>query len=450
MTRLWISILLLGGGWLSPRSDLVTTTPAVERSSDLYSVAIASKHVELPLLVTTERVGVKTVLQAMVTPAPPSTAQYSWVVGGQRIKTYWHDIDDPTRHLPVPLTASDLKFQAVSFFWTAEANPVTVSVVVTIDGVAYSESIDFDVRHDPDANYAIYTRDGQADRAPNGPSGTYSLLQSHFAWHLGGLMTNGEPPLGSSIGGNWGERDASGVLFGPGFNGVSFLNWHRSLLSAHGAWRSTFNIGGPDLATPVFGVPPMPEYLKAIPEYSSDLAQTRSQHLGYVRLGEFQNENELGRAVADPWHSYSHFLLSFYGYSFMAYQNYAPRTLNSVFWRYHTLLDTVRANYQPDQAAVLTTIPVANATVPAPTQITVAFDRKVSANAPSGNLVQLLASALTVNGSPATNVVDAGPTELRYQIYSFTGFAPPSPGVVTITLSGTASYAGSTWRIKVP
>jgi hypothetical protein len=73
----------------------------------------------------------------------------------------------------------------------------------------------------------------------------------------------------------------------------------------------------------------------------------------------------------------------------------------------------------------------------------------VSANAPAANTVQLRPQALAVNGSPATLLTDSGPAEIRYQVYTFTGFAPPGFGPVSVVLIGTPSYAGGAWEFKV-
>jgi hypothetical protein len=190
----------------------------------------------------------------------------------------------------------------------------------------------------------------------------------------------------------------------------------------------------------------MPSYLSTVPAVT---ATDKSPLYGYVRLGEFQNLDQLGRDVVHPWHNLGHGAVTNAGFPLMAGLD-SPGSKQNVFWRWHTTVDGPRLNFKKDLAKVISRTPDAGTTVTGgPTQITIAFDKKVSSASPPTNTIQLVPGALTVNGSAATMLTDAGSSSSSFMVYTFSGFTKPGTGKVTVKLSGTASYEPKTWEFTV-
>jgi hypothetical protein len=386
---------------------------------------------------TDESVAVKTDLKAKVTPALTGLS-YLWSIGGTAIKTYEHDIDEASEHIPIALGAGDLDDQEVSFFWTAEGDPLTVTVQVGNGTVECEASVQFKVEHKSDPNREVYCNDGgDNDLNPNGESDVYRTLFAHGNWHLGLLMDNLEPPVQSGT--EWGDDRPDWAL---NYNGSAFLLWHRALIDAHMAWRATFNVPAISSSGPIPPPEPnpRPDFLLATPPVDSTV---ESRVYGYVRLGEHQDLDELGREIVEPWHNQGHVAIG----GDMAFCATSPRAPSDVFWRWHWHIDEVRQQWTPDQASVTTVSPASGSTVTSvPTEIVVNFDKRVSMNnGQTTNAIKITADKLTVNGSAATGIADNGGATSKFKSYKFTGFTAPGEGTVNVVLTGTASYAGTSW-----
>jgi len=409
--------------------------------------------IDAAMVQDTEFVGLQTRLRADIKPASASN-DIQWTIGGSRIKTFEHDIDNPAEHKTVMLDAADLEESEVSFFWTATGMNHDVKLEVMPAGFSKTCLLDLEflVENDPDPSSTFYCNrdDVHSDEraSPNGETDIYRVLDSHHAWHAGGNMANGEGAAGSAP--SWGDVPG----FGAGYNGTAFLRWHRFFLESHASWRSTFGLAAVSGSAP--GALPTPEYLKAMPPGNS---LEESRYYGYVRLGEFQDVDQLGRDVVSPWHNSGHGVLAratgdriMGGFS-------SPATIDNTFWRWHGDIESVHAAWRrltiPDRAAVSTTIPAAGPAVAGPlTEVIITFSKPISSEvhldaAQLGrNPGALRASALTVNGQPATRLRDMSPSTTRFRVFRFTGF-PDATGSVNIVLSGTTSHAASSWTVTV-
>lgn len=408
------------------------------------SVEIADEDgTVLSSVVTSEQVAVRTELQALASPAGFTGTTFSWTVEGERIKDYDHDIDEPARHNPEPAAAGDLIGRAISFFWTEDNAGVDVSVDVAMPtGATCSDTETFAVGRSGDINFDVYTVDGDEDRTPG-----YDVLGGHGSWHFG-MPVDGETPPFSDPEGYWGDRD---MFSRPNvYNGSAFLEWHRTFIDAHVAWRNTFNAGGFVGPPRPPGAPFKPQYLERTP---APISPEPSRVYNYVRLGEYQDLDQLGRDVVDPWHNTGHEEIAMAGFVRMRDIADSPGTQQDSFWKWHSLVDEPRSDWLAgggaDRADVVSTVPAAGATVSAaPEEIVIGFGRRVSVNAPDENTVQIGADKLTVNGEPATTIADAG-TTTRYMVYSFSGYPAPEAGTVNVELEGTAGYSGTSFTFTL-
>jgi len=383
-------------------------------------------------------VAVRKRLKARLTPADPG-ASYKWEVGGDRIKTYEHRIDDPAKHKSIDLTAADLSASDVSFFFTKEGNNIPIQVSVNIGGFTCSKTVLFNAIKDTDSNFNIYAEDADKDKTPD-----YKLLEGHGDWHRGQNVNGAVPPFASAAppaaAPGWGDNG----MFEATYAGDAFLLWHRALIDAHLKWRGTFNIGGLIGPNPPPGTPPKPEYLKVDPDTKSI---EESDVYNYVRLGEFQSLAELGADVVSPWHNQGHVdIMAATGFARMGGFD-SPGAQEDTFWKWHSIVDEPRRDWKTDQAAVAGVDPAEKVTVhAAPTKITISFDKKVSHHESDlKNKIQITPGMLKVNGSAATSVRDVGTTS-KFMVYEFSGFAAPAQGEVTVDLTGTASYGGKSYK----
>lgn len=455
-----------------------------------------------------------------------------WTIGGQRIKSYDHDVDEVTpqspstggdpdparhRHMQIPLTASDLTTTTTNgmyFFWQAPTN-VSVTLTVSKGFFARQANLVFDVAQLSDASRDLYTwlavydtvnynnmDDADARRSPDGLLLTNKVLKSHAHWHSespadlqpgqvpGTTMADGEGPVpfypsisngqtnwSDPYGGEsyWGDLDRLRLTY----NGSAFLQWHRAFLDAHIAWRNSFNV--PAVQVGVFPDIPanernyttnnlrLPEYLKqnpspwppAPPQNDTGHTPYSSIHR-YVRLGEFQNLDQLGRGLEPAWHAAGHNALFYADSAQLMGSLLSPGAANDIFWKWHARVDEARYNWMamgaPDVAQITTLSPAPGAVVTGPvTSIIIAFDNKVSAGimdaatmkftpaSDANNAIQIKASRLTVNGNAATELFDGGGSTSRYTVFEFRSFTTPAAGTVTVVLTGTASYAGTNW-----
>jgi hypothetical protein len=414
----------------------------------------------------------ETALKAKVTPAGLKGLKYQWTVTGSAIKTYNHRTDIPAAHKEIDLTDKDKIKEDLSFFWTnvTDANKTAVTLKVTKDSTTCDATLDFTVKQDPDPSKNIYCKNpASPETNPNGLSGWYQIVESHQNWHIYSKMDNGKNPSeftedpveskpepGKGKANVWG--DAAGVDLDT--NGRAFLLWHKALMDSHFKWRDTFHVGQVKGAAP--GAPDPQEYLKQPPDNNSE---DRSRIYGYVRLGEFQNEWELGRDMDEPWHNSGHDAISkalggdteMGGYG-------SPGAKENQFWKWHMAVDVPRLMYKPDQAEPKLESPADKGKVAvAPTEVIITFNKRVSFATPAfdgavRNKVQLTAGKLKLLDSKgkliaATKLEDIGQTQAtksRFMVYKFSGFAAaPAAGPVTIELKGTASYKGNTWTFTI-
>ncbi len=205
------------------------------------------------------------------------------------------------------------------------------------------------------------------------------------------------------------------------YPGELFLNFHFNILTAHRAWRSLFHI------PPVAGENPS----FARPSYLTTIGGTaKSPIYEYVRLGECASLDEAGEITVRPWHNAGHEALGLAG-SDMGSLAVAVRSANNLFWRWHGVVDEVRADWAPDKAQVVAMQVVDRRTV------RVTFDRPVSFAAPAANNAQLNKTHLTAGNRQASNV-----TTTDHMTFTFT-IAIPLQRPVTLTLAGTRGFADS-------
>ncbi len=399
-------------------------------------------------------VGIEQTLLAKVTPAIDG-AEYEWTIGAPVLRTYEHDIQIASKHKPIALDAKDRSGPKVSFYWTKPQDSVEVSVRVRRGAEQQTAKVAFTLRLPRDPNRDIYSyADDDPIRNPNGLSATYASSKSHRNWHLGQHMSDGELPVFSLIFGSetktlWGDlgsRNDPARLFGLDYNGVALLQWHGSFLNAQRAWRRTFHI--PDYETdPPHGGLPIEEYLKRVPDEKS---ASQSRLYGYVRMGEYQNLDQLGKDAVHPWHNRGHTGISRWNREpRMDDQAVSPPARDDFFFRWHTIVEEVGLAFGPDQATVATKFPEEGATVTDGSSVFVAFDKKVSANGPASNTIQFAAGKVMVNGKPATTVTDIGGQSFPFTIYQISGFPTPDEGPVKVDVAGTLSYKGASWSFTL-
>lgn len=393
-------------------------------------------------------VGIEQTLAAKVTPADEG-AEYEWTVSAPVLRTYEHDSQKPEKHKPIPLTAKDRSGSHFSFFWTKPQDGAEVRVRVKKGADEVVATATFVIRVPRDANRDIYSfADNDPRRNPNGLNASYCISKDHRNWHLGINMANGEPPVFGTmkdpveraVWGDIGYENDPARMFGLDYNGSGLLGWHGAFLDAQRAWRHTFHV--PLLETAPPGGLPIPECVKRVPDPKQPVA---SRLYGYVRMGEYRNLDQLGRDAVHPWHNRGHTHISLVNHEpFMDDHTISPPGKNDLFFRWHTIVEEVRRALGPDQAAVLATFPAEGQTVGDAAAVYVAFDKKVSANAPAANKLQLAPGNVTINGKPATAVVDAG-ENTHAVVYRVTGFPVPAEGAVKVEVTGTAGYKGASW-----
>ena len=198
-----------------------------------------------------EYVAVQTKLKAKVTPAGIAGLTYQWTVGGTRIKTYEHDVDEDAKHNPIALAAADLQNDNVAFYWQAVGNPIAVKVKATKGAAKHEATVNFNVTNmknafgDPDSNKMVYARGGKLEKYnPNGVGKAYDILESHRNWHNDPQMKmdNGDVPV-------FPQRKAAVRIPGvteacsPRPTMVAPFSRHRAFIDSHLAWRGTFNQG---------------------------------------------------------------------------------------------------------------------------------------------------------------------------------------------------------------
>lgn len=398
-------------------------------------------------------VGIEQTLVAKVTPAVEG-AEYEWAVAAPVLRTYEHDAQKAEKHKPIALSEKDRSGPHLSFFWTRPQDGAEVRVRVRKGGEEATATAAFVVRLTRDPNRDVYSfADNDPRRNPNGLKATYAITKNHRLWHLGLKMDNGDTPVFAvmkdpaekAVWGDVGYQRDPARMFGLDYNGGGLLGWHGAFLDAHRAWRRTFHVPLMDTAWP--GGLPVPEYLKSVPDPK---AAEVSRLYGYARAGEYQNLDQLGKDACHPWHNRGHTSISRVNNEpFMDDHTISPPGKNDLFFRWHAVVEEVRRQLGPDRAAVTATFPADGQTVGEAPAVLVAFDRKVSANAPAANTVQLAAGKVTVNGKPATAVADAGGDGLHAVVYKVTGFPAPADGAVKVELAGTAGYKGHTWTFTL-
>jgi HEAT repeat protein len=398
--------------------------------------------------------GIEQTLVARLAP-PGEGAEFEWSVSAPALRTYEHDVQDVTRHRPVPLGEGDRKGRQLSFFWTGPRDGAEVTVRARRGGETASARVVFDVRLPRDTNRDLYSfSDTDRRRSPNGTSGNYAITRDHRHWHLGLKMGNGDLPVfaaledagGKLVWGDLGYRDNPARLFDLDYNGATFLGWHGAALDAHRAWRRTFHVPGTETATPP-GALPIPGYLRRVPDAKSS---DRSRLYGYVRAGEMQDLDQLGREAVHPWHNRSHTGISRTNHEpLMDNHGKSPPAKNDLFWRWHGVVEEVRRALGPDRASITAVYPEGGAVVAGAHALYLAFDRKVSSNAPPANKVQLAPALLRVNGKPATAVADVGGEEAPFVLFRLTGFPAPAEGPVKVELAGTPGIAEHSWTFTV-
>jgi HEAT repeat protein len=398
-------------------------------------------------------VGIEQTLLARVTPSVEG-AEFEWSLDAPAIRTYEHDIQRADRHRPIPLEEADRTRQRFSFFWTRPQDGAEVSVRVRKGAECRTAKVAFNVRVLRDSNRDIYTfADNDPLRNPNGLSATYAMLLWHRNWHTGQKMSTGDRPVFLQlkdrgeplVWGDVGYRDDPARMWGLDYNGGAFLRWHGAILGAHRAWRQTFHVPDFDAAPP--NTLPTPEFFKRVPGANS---AEKSRLFGYVRIGEFQDADELGKEVVHPWHNIGHVAVSREaGEPRVDDHSVSPSSRDDLFYRWHTIVDNVHRTVGPDQAVVTAVFPEDGMTVSDASSVYLAFDRKVSANAPASNTVQLASGKLTVNGRPATTIADMGGDRLPFVLYRLTGFPAVEDGPVKVELTGTPGYQGTSWSFSL-
>jgi hypothetical protein len=276
----------------------------------------------------------------------------------------------------------------------------------------------------------VYCVDADEDKSPG-----YDILTGHADWH-GGDPVNGENPADS--GAAWGDAGVRSTAY----NGSAFLLWHADFIASHLAWRGEFNFGGYKNPQIPDGTPATPSYLLTTPP---NVATDESNVYKYVRLGEFQSRDELGRDVVSPWHNNGHGAIATASAEALMNSFSSPGSGKDTFWKWHTIVDEPNRNWRTDQATPTMTPAVGAAVTSLANGIIITFDKKVSTSGGAGgtaNTIRLTAGALKVNNVAATTMLDNDGTN-KFTQFKFTGFTIPPAGEVTVILTGTASFQGS-------
>jgi len=398
---------------------------------------------------TDEKVSIRARLATVITPAALSSAStaWKWTIGGDRIKTFEHDIDEAAKHKETALAAGDLEKADVKFFWQKESKPGFHQVTVMVSVTPYTTircitnfSVDDPV--DPSRNvYCSYSSARDADRVPNGEGKTFDVLLAHENWHEVKPMDDGDAPV-----------ESVGEIFGgipETNNGQAFLLWHWEFLKAHLAWESTFNF----VAAPAFNyAPPKPKYLTKAPTGKAEY----SDQYKYVRIGEFQNLQELGQDTNLPWHGNGHANEEANGDPDMGTLR-SPGAVGRKFWMWHAMVDTVRQDWKVDVAKVTSMTPATGAVETTfPAVFSVTFDRPVSffpsAAAPDLNVIGFSLTSITVDGIPLAPVGRMITLDALTHTLTFNASTLPPAGAVieyTVRLHGTASFESKEWKFKV-
>lgn len=436
-------------------SALAGLSFALAKQESSFKVEITTEDGRpLPPIGNLALVGIEQTLVARVTP-PLESVELEWSISPQSIRTYEHSVQDPGKHKPIPLSAVDRKGPKFSYFWTTPRDGAEVSVRARKGAEMVSARAVFDCRLPKDANRLLYSfADDDPRRSPNGLTQSFAITRDHRRWHLGMKMSTGEQPVyavladagNKLVWGDLGYRDDPARLFDLDYNGSALLGWHGNALDAHRAWRRTFHVPCLDTTMPP-GALPIPGYLLRVPEAKS---ADQSRLYGYVRVGEFQNLDQLGRDAVHPWHNRSHTGISKTNReTLMDNHGKSPPAKDDLFWRWHSVVEEVRRALGPDQALVTEVYPGSGASVADASAIYIAFDRKVSFNAPPANKLQLHPGLLTVNGKPATAIDDVGGDQHRFVMFRLSGFPVPADGSVKFELADTPGIKGGTWTFNL-
>ncbi|HYE06641.1 MAG TPA: VCBS repeat-containing protein [Planctomycetota bacterium] len=382
-------------------------------------------------LVGTESPGLRTRLTGELFPGASSGSPvWSWVIGGSKISTYYHDIDDPTQiALPVPPVV--INERSARFFWTNIGNPIPLTLKATIGADTWEKTIKFNVKHSDDPNEEFYSsKIPTADTSPNGPTAMYKAVRGHGNWHRGQLLDDGDTPTRAAWRGGerWGDIGMNTV----DYNGRGFLDWHVDLLAAHDAWRRKFNIAIPTpMSAPGLS---LPSHLLQSPPAGVPARVSRGYQ--YRRLGECADRHEVGIVLVD-WHNDGHVAFS----GDMGSPNTSLAMNDDIFWRWHKEVERFSGTWAADQAAVATTTPATGAALTSiPASIVIGFDRAVSHNAPAANVIQISAARVALNGVAATGMTSSA--DARTFAFTFPASAFRS-GSNDVSLIGTRGYAGS-------
>jgi hypothetical protein len=305
-------------------------------------------------------------------------------------------------------------------------------------------------------NRAIYSQ--QVPNTSDNPGGAaFSTNLVHFSWHR---VTTMNPATGNFTTGAL-VNDANKGKWN--YVGQDFFDFHNKLITVNNWWREGFNVptgagagANDNTPAPITAGPlawsPLNDYLK------SGGGTERSPIYGYVRLGEFQDANELGCAIVLPYHDFGH---GNYPAPSDMPTDHAPMSEENQFWKWHGHIDAFQA-FGKDQATV--TVGPAYTVPGGVAKITIAFDKPVSWDAHGGagatvdewhhNSVQITKDSLVMDpaGAPIAATAVTNPTG-DFKTFVFTLAAVPAAGVHKVRLTGTASFASSPagdWNVTVP
>lgn len=430
-------------GFVSSSIDDVTITATAPGGYKTHKVTVVKVEIVDPQNgdavigdTSTGEIAIRDKWKAKVTPKDIPNLKYQWYVdeettpeADRAIYTYEQTL---YFHGPVTsLNAGHLQKEELELFWVNGNIEATVKLEVTFPDLVVDEETTLTLTPDPDPNKNIYSEpkstanlaDVDEDRQP----GKFRLNQRHKNWHA--------------------KYDLDGEIFFEEYVGAKFLVDHSRMITASKAWRATFKF--PPMRSREAYNPLSNNHPIAYAAFLTDNGSTKhSRVYGYVRKGEFGSMEEIGDDM-QLWHFHGH--------------NVAPDALmqgpdsissaDDILWKWHQYVDDQK-HIAIDKAEVEDKLPRFGAVVPNLTEISFRFSKAVShKNGFSQNDKKIDKKYLKLEVLDENNklhVIALGDAVTADNLtFKFPLLSIPPKGLVSVKLTGTASYEGTDNRFVI-